>query len=784
MSLRARPFVAAAALLTAIVLACSISRCRSTEAPSAPLAQLAPAPEPDPVVAPLRAPSAAIEREASEARRAEAAVEAETSVARQLAAAPSDAAAVLVEVLDEHGVARLDYGVRLELRLRIDPPRDPILLRYFLPTPADAPREILLPHVELETAFLRARELARERPFELVLAANTKIATCSEHVFQELAIPRETIRLHLQPGGRVRVNAVDAEGNSIARALSYRLRLAPLDTALDDDRSFDRLPILVREATDGTCLFEHVRSPLLIEAIVVDPRGVLDDEHVRMLGPAAPGHEVQVTVQLADEAPRIVGRLLDEEMRPLRSRAISFHFSSRQTAGNSRITTDAEGRFSLGWTKRQRVLGTPEQLAFTTGEDALLRTLRMQAPAFPEHGALDLGDLILRPLEAETLLAAGFLHDAAGQPIARASVDVVEVWPPTPNGPWEVARRLTLGHIESDAEGRFEIRSRETVRALHLTPRCRGYFAASSIVVEPGTRDAHLEMRRGGDLAGHIQADPALNLRKLSLRTERDAEKPMLARPDGAGAFRFDGLRPGRTSIRVELDGVALETIRDVEIREGVLNRDPRLDPLDLRDRLRAWRLRLQSTAGTSIAERRVALVPLPPRGDLAWSHSDREGRCTVLLPKEVVELRLFVAECSPAVLIWRDEEQTIALASAARLRLRITGLDSVSEELETYLQLGVPNGSDEEGMRHAAAGIAGGWRPVRQGSEVELFLPWSGTYELRWHLRSKVDGMRRELGATPLELTTDAPARALEVGPSAQDVARALAELRASSGR
>ncbi|MBL8898080.1 MAG: hypothetical protein JNM84_10660 [Planctomycetes bacterium] len=784
MSISPRLCVAAAVLLTAIALACSLSRCLFSDAPPAPLVQLAPVPESKPTNDPLSAPPAAIQREASERPNAEAAVAVETPVAHELATAPSDAAAVLVEVLDEHGVARLDDGVRLELRWLTVPPREPSLLRYFLPTPEDAPREILLPAFELEKAFLRAREIARERPFEVVLAANTKIATCSEHVFEELAIPRETIRLHLQPGGRVRVNAVDAAGNSIARALSYRLRLAPLETALDDDRSFDRLPILVRETTGGTCLFEHVRCPFLIEALVVDPLGMLDDEHVRMLGPAAPGHEVQVTVQLADEAPRILGRLLDEELQPLRSRAIALDVKNRQSAAHSRITTDAEGRFSLGWTMLRRLLGTPEQLAFTTVEDPELRTLRMQAPAFPEHGALDLGDLVLRPLEAEALLAAGFLHDAAGQPIARASVDVVEVWPPTPNGPWEVARRLTLGHIESDAQGRFEIRSRETVRALHLTPRCRGYFAVSSIVVEPGTRDAHLELRRGGDLAGRIQADPGLNLRKLSLRLERDAEKPMLTRPDGAGAFRFDGLRPGRTSIRVELAGVALETIQDLEIREGVLNRDPRLDPLDLRDRLRAWRLRLQSSAGTSIAERRVALVPLPPRGDLAWGHSDREGRCTVLLPKEVVELRLFVAECNPAVLTWRDEEQTIALTNAARQHLRITGLDAVPEELETELQLGVPNGSDEEGMRHAAAGIAGGSRPVRQGSEVELFVPWSGTYELRWYLRSKVDGMRRELGVTPLELSAEGPARALEVGPSAQDVARALAELRTSSGR
>ncbi|MBK9385076.1 MAG: hypothetical protein IPN34_09705 [Planctomycetes bacterium] len=58
--------------------------------------------------------------------------------------------------------------------------------------------------------------------------------------------------------------------------------------------------------------------------------------------------------------------------------------------------------------------GPPQELAFTTVHDDVPRPLLMPASTFSERGALDLGDLVLRPLEAEALVARGLILDAAG----------------------------------------------------------------------------------------------------------------------------------------------------------------------------------------------------------------------------------------------------------------------------------------------------------------------------------------------------------------------------------
>ncbi len=465
-------------------------------------------------------------------------------------------------------------------------------------------------------------------------------------------LPTEPVRLVAPPTGAVRVVVVDEEG---AR------RTAPVDVACEWGASHSPDHLRVR-AEDGVARFPFVATEGTVVFHVRDgeARGA-----VRHDGGRPPGEiELRLVVRRPEEL-TLVGRIVDVDGAPLSRTTCRLddarwlgYSTTRGPGWPPSFETDAKGRFDAafvrpgGWSRRPKQevaagvwapwpLEVRPLLADGRPDPARRATVALVEMAPGRH---DVGTL---RLEEEPLFVLGEVVRPDGSPVEGAAVEVTvrrDVRPGT------ILETLGARHdprsvrIESDAEGRFEVRAAIADLEGTVTATLDG-VRSDAVGFRRGTRGLHVVLVPEGAAEGRVVTDSGVPLERLALAFRRPApgggvtRRPV--RLDASGRLRAEGLREGAWSFEVSVPGEEPPVARvdDVVVEAGATTADPRLDPLDVRGRVVAHRIEVVDPAGSPVAGATVSRVDL----GRTVGHTDVHGALTVVSVRPTVELSVSV---------------------------------------------------------------------------------------------------------------------------------------------
>jgi len=499
--------------------------------------------------------------------------------------------------------------------------------------------------------------------------------------------------------------------------------------------------------------------------------GLVHAEGLDFDAPTMHGQRVAVELSLEREARVLAGSLHDWDGSVPDGSMVNVQLGS---VGGMLGELAEDGSFELSFGLRP---GDTELVLTQYGPNT--RSITVALPAAVD-GRIDLGELQLptpEPVDLRESDLAGYVVDAAGEPVPHALVELVRRR--TEGVLWS-SIGATMG--ASQADGSFELPDLPDEPGLFLQVRSDAGWHEPVPVSAP-SHDLVLRLEVGADLVGRLELDEGVSPRSLWLGIWDATQGPAPARMDVHGwheivverdSFRFKGLRPGSYTLRVEprgdsAAGVAVPGIVVVAPEST----DGRLEPLDLRGAFRSLDLRVVDSDG-----KRLSASVFVKRGTHLehLGSSDRGGFLIGHAPLDAILVEAdgyFPRQLDPSnlpelVVLERGFSVPIHWASG-------TALEDLNFDVQVEL---APVG--ETAPTGPLAFYLRRWGP-RVGilGEEEPHVPTPGTYELRVHsLVIDVDGTEwtRELGfrgaseltideaGAPIELVIDAAMLEAEV--------------------
>lgn len=438
--------------------------------------------------------------------------------------------------------------------------------------------------------------------------------------------PLERIELVLPAVGVVELEVAGAApGTSAALEVP-----APGSAAEPEDRDEQHFSDGQRRLVDGKTRFPFVALGLEFVPWTHDEFGARGHERSRFTGPRLPGEVVTVRLQLEVERTRLAGRIVDENERALGQSRVHARLTQRAgpeeevepwyRSGNC----DASGRFELEFPCKNS--GSSD--LHLDVRDPAHRHLGVAAHPLNlggGSGVVELGDVRLQPLP---IVASGRVENARGELVAGASVVVFEhserrQYDGSLHEDWS---SLSEGSENCDQTGRFEIRGTRVPQRIAVQAR----DAETSIGVleaRGGARELVVVLEHDGALAGKLLLSEMMGADYVHLSLEpsegrvRSLQLPSWSAHtvDPSGEFMIRRLAPGSYDITVSLQGrsTPLARISGVNVRAGATERDPRLDPLDLRRAAELIEVTLLD------AEGRDVMNAVRCTGDGAWDSEE-----------------------------------------------------------------------------------------------------------------------------------------------------------------
>jgi hypothetical protein len=399
--------------------------------------------------------------------------------------------------------------------------------------------------------------------------------------------PSETLELRLPAVGSVQVEIEAAPAECWVALEVFGLDEVPDE--VEREREFASwLPL-----EEGKARFGHVEAgrQLLVWLRTRGFQAPVDE--VLRRGPSAQGESVVLRVQATTHGATFAGRILDEQGAPLADMEfVADLFAARQGQREHAIhevgRTDSNGGFEFTRTGETESVN---QLEFKVRDErhVSLGTARVSFSPPAAGATVEFGDV---RLVATGVLAAGRVLDNAGQPAARATIDLHEPLHRTRrDGSVRTTWERRFGNVIADEDGRFVIRGESKAASIGLRARLDG---VSSPLREfrLGANDVELRLEHAGAVAGRLQLPPSLAsdfvwlhaVRKTPASGDLAPQRDQWARPDSAGEFVVRGLALGAYDVRVVTSGGerVLASVENVQVLASGETRDPRLDPLDL----------------------------------------------------------------------------------------------------------------------------------------------------------------------------------------------------------
>ncbi len=347
-------------------------------------------------------------------------------------------------------------------------------------------------------------------------------------------------------------------------------------------------------------------------------------------GPTAAGERITTTLEI-EALPYVTFRLLDPQGAPVASRSLTLLKMERNPTGPSfaladNVTSDSTGRCEMRWVEPFPAGGHRTLVVDVEATpDDPPAAARVEIDHAFEPGRNDLGDL---RLVARPLLVGGAVVDPLGNPVAGARVEAT---------PEEDAAASTAGQlggirwrsgsdtVDTDAFGKFAIHADDPASRCTVVAHASGFGESESLRVASGRNDVVLKLRRGARLvasvilpddlaAGDVTASlvPSDSADARELANVRFGNHPRFPRAtcDANGELVFADLAPGAYDFALDVGPLApaLRVTR-LAVVEGETLRDPRLQGIDLRPRLKALEIEVVDPAGQPIANAEVVAI-------------------------------------------------------------------------------------------------------------------------------------------------------------------------------
>jgi hypothetical protein len=404
------------------------------------------------------------------------------------------------------------------------------------------------------------------------------------------------------------------------------------------------------------------------------------------------GVPAEANPEQSKEVPRwtvLTGRVLDLDGSPLINARLTYELGPSHALFSlepEQVSTNATAHFRLQ--VKVPVLAPGERRSLTlslrrTGASRARCHIELPNPS-PER-VDDLGDL---RLAFPSMIVAGTVVNESGEPLSGIHVSV------------QNRHRLGTGFFwvsaqDADAiagpEGGFVLYSDEPGDQFLLTGQCAEFWCQPEEIAR-GTSGHKLVMRRSGSLTGTVLANDRACLSGIFLelkpRDEPDHTEPMRnVHPKRDGAFEFRELEPGiyRLLVKRSFGGELLYAMPDLVIQPGVTCVDPRLNPYDLRGKIRSLLISAVDTGGRPISKFSVYDVTIPD----GWRHQpSHEGKVQLVGLPESVNLIVQARGMLRVMLNDVSSNQAVTLLSSPRVRFQVTNPAAVPENFQLKLSL------------------------------------------------------------------------------------------------
>lgn len=491
------------------------------------------------------------------------------------------------------------------------------------------------------------------------------------------ALPEGVVTIQLPATGSVEVTLLSEQGELLQETVEVVLSVAP--DAGPRSESYHEESLRrggKRRVTDGVVSFPLVEVGTRLE-VAANRLGLQPVTRVSGAGPSRMGERVSLEVQLGADHPIIVLRAVDEMGVPMSGAKLSGiaetyrSLSSRSKKLEKVTDEDGSVRFDLepGWSDEAR--RTLRLTIEPAGGSERCATLDLSYELPP--GLNDLGDVVF-PSE-RPIFAAGLVVGSAGVPIPGASIGVYgqvdgeERWIPDIGKDWVTDQNGAFEIVEASFGDRFRI------GASHAG------LAGRPIEFLPGDRNLVIVLDVEGVISGSILLDPAVPEQELRVGITEGPDgfslpviRGRLARlgggtlSPGGNSFRLGALRPGTYTVSVGIwpFGSTLATVPDVVVHAGEVNRDPRLQGIDLRGALHVHRLTIEKPESLTFL---AGYCGYRRAGTTEWDVEHRPLREELVLvaPHERIDLEILAVGC------------------------RAVHLDDVAGEIELVLSAGIP---------------------------------------------------------------------------------------------
>ena len=634
--------------------------------------------------------------------------------------------------------------------------------------------------------FQHVRALLPALPDQrLVVGARLLLAEPAEVEVLLDSIPAEPVHLVLPHTGSVEVQVRGSSGAPPAGLESVVLGRALPDPSLapppDPLRRAASPRVEATVGVDGRARFARVGLGLRLVARAVFADGG-ETSSEPFLGPTRAGQRVEWWIDADLGAVVLAGRLLRADGSPVTAAPVDAVLETPSLGAPSgraqRLTTDAEGRFRSTWPLEPGA-APPDRLTLSlrnAGEAAPHAMARVTLPPALAAGEHHLGDILLEELP---LLVAGRLIGPGDAGIPGAMLLVEE--------------RLVIAHAggassiwqtnfdwmaRTDADGAFLLRGSAPLTPVRLAFRSAGYLPLER-PFQPGESGLLLRAERGASLHGSVLLDesvPAGEVSVSALRSDAEAAQPRSARVADDGAFSWHDLAPGVYGLRIATGGsrgAVLFEVDGVLLAAGQENRDPRLQGIDLRERLRYFVIGLRDQDGAPVPS--AVLREYGGRPEDGF-YSAMRGLAPILTARWPLDLVVEAQGFRPELLNDVSEDRQVVLRRGLEVALVLEELPALAAGERLGVSL-VP--AEDDGFSAAGQGGFDG------DGRCDLVLPGPGRYfalPTLWWSEGRTRARKHTLGdretAALIEVREAAGVQVFTLRIDAAALARARAEL------
>ncbi len=685
------------------------------------------------------------------------------------------------------GIRRAGYGDRLLLQARTS-------------TPDGLAR---LPHVDQRVPELRASGAA------FVAAIDGILAPAVEVTLDPLQLPLAPVRLVMPATGRLVVVVEDSEENAARDSWVYVHPLSGRDEGGRVERGLRSLEY----SREGRAVFHQVGLGLELE-ISAQPSQMGPTVEVVHPGPQVPGEEVVVTLQFVETYPLLTGRVLDEQGEPVTGVQLggSVHVSGDTGEPEQAyiwVSPESDGSFQQPMPVATRspvsIEGSLKTGPQGNSSDVGARVLfaDIHATGGFSDGVINLGDIVLRE---PPVVLAGKVLDSEGQPVHWALVDIAKRstdYAP----PWDWVTPL---RAYTNMNGEFTCVGRPEAEEYAYVASARGYSHTDFVPFTIGQRNTTIVLDQDGALEGSLLAPAGVPAERFEIdlfqsdAVERRAGSGRrIGRALPGGRFLLEQVSADRYDVWIRLAGTdePMSTVAGVQVEAGEITRDPRLQGVDLRDRLRVFELVLEGPNRTTVGATQVAFWPTGTASETRPRRvASADSNLTILSPWPAVDVEVQASGYRTANIEAVSAGRRVVLQEGIPLALALApGVDLPQSPIVLRLLL-IPEHLWRRTFEERIVAEDGSWSnqwyswlqqfaPVFDASRrVDVRLPEPGNYVVEWQVAEEsIDSrlapqrIRGSEESKPLQVLEEDAGRVVEFGPDPEELRKAVENLNAA---